>query len=822
MKIKRAGILLLACVLLVGNTLFFPVYAQTDDVSDGTVYYVDAQNGNDANSGTSTSSAWQSLDKVNHTVFEPGDSILLKRGGNWVGQSLQISCSGTKERPITFGCYGDDAAPLPYIECAFTEDMEDLPAADAVVYLKNVSYVTVENLALKNNTTNAGEQYNVKVEISDNYTSEGICIRGCTIVGSNPDKWSSWTHAQQDGIVVSSSKTNGQLGGIVIEDNHISNCKGVGIMVNGVYSGCDANGVINQKSGRNVEIRNNYLYNIGQDGIMVNNCVRPLVEHNIVNRSHSYSTSAHVAIWAFSCYNAVFRYNEAFNTQTTSDGQGYDCDYQCYYTTFEYNYSHDNQGGFMLICTEPKNWDGKEAFNVGSIVRYNISENDRKNTFSLTGHIKDTKIYNNTIYSGWENSCSSLFFIYSKDGRYGTNTAIINNIFYCERGGITLKNLTGTTFSNNLTYGTATGGAPKNDAEQTEDDGITASGNIRSKDPMFVDPGNGGTGIESCDAYALFDNSPALKAGQIIDDDLTTDFFGNPIDKSTPPNIGAYNGDGVPFVDDTPIYLDRFKMATDWENGEVGQTNEKIPNVLCGDTTKWLSTVYCHDDASKLAYGTGSTKGLRIHNDKTATSNTALHANIPAEYFLNTHGIRFYVDTNGKNVSGTVTFNGANMRYSIRYTPDQNWYYIHWDENFYDTKEYKTIKGSDERLQQTYNLLFHFSLPAGADLYFDDILLDYSFDPFTEPPREEIDVPITSSAPISPILFGDANDDQKVNGKDVLLIRQYLVGIVRADQFNLSNADVTGDQMVSGKDVLCIRQYLAGIITTFPNTDSLT
>jgi hypothetical protein len=51
---------------------------------------------------------------------------------------------------------------------------------------------------------------------------------------------------------------------------------------------------------------------------------------------------------------------------------------------FQYNLSHDNDGGFMLIC----NYGGlglpKSIGNIGTIIRYNISVYDRLDTFNMT------------------------------------------------------------------------------------------------------------------------------------------------------------------------------------------------------------------------------------------------------------------------------------------------------------------------------------------------------------------------------------------------------------------------------------------------------
>ena len=49
----------------------------------GTVYYIDATNGNDSNNGTSPTTAWNTISKVNSSIFIPGDSIKFKCGEEW-------------------------------------------------------------------------------------------------------------------------------------------------------------------------------------------------------------------------------------------------------------------------------------------------------------------------------------------------------------------------------------------------------------------------------------------------------------------------------------------------------------------------------------------------------------------------------------------------------------------------------------------------------------------------------------------------------------------------------------------------------------------
>ena len=79
-------------------------------VAPGTTYYVSSSLGNDGNNGTTTSTAWKTMAKVNGQTFQPGDSILLKRGDVW-NESLTPGSSGTAGNPIAFDAYGTGAAP---------------------------------------------------------------------------------------------------------------------------------------------------------------------------------------------------------------------------------------------------------------------------------------------------------------------------------------------------------------------------------------------------------------------------------------------------------------------------------------------------------------------------------------------------------------------------------------------------------------------------------------------------------------------------------------------------------------------------------------
>ena len=76
----------------------------------GPVTYFVSNVGDDANTGTLPTSPWRTIDKVNGATFQPGDSILFRRGDTW-REELEITSSGTVNAHITFGSYGQGHKP---------------------------------------------------------------------------------------------------------------------------------------------------------------------------------------------------------------------------------------------------------------------------------------------------------------------------------------------------------------------------------------------------------------------------------------------------------------------------------------------------------------------------------------------------------------------------------------------------------------------------------------------------------------------------------------------------------------------------------------
>jgi hypothetical protein len=288
-----------------------------------------------------------------------------------------------------------------------------------------------------------------------------------------------------------------------------------------------------------VVVRGNKLRDIGGDGIMVVETDGALIERNVVARANQRSEGYNVAIWVWSADNSVIQFNEAYGTKGQRDGEGFDSDWNSRNTLIQYNYSHDNEGGFLLICNEGGHSSSDSAGNVGTTVRYNISQNDGHRGITISGPVQGTLIYNNTLYIGAKQTVDAVLF--TDWGGWPSDTALYNNIFYAlgearighavsraKDGAHTsapgLGESRGNKFDSNVYFGHI---HPADDAH-----GLTA-------DPSFVAPGTGTQGRDSLRGYALQADSKARKSGMLAPENGSSDFFGTKFDKCGAIDRGA-------------------------------------------------------------------------------------------------------------------------------------------------------------------------------------------------------------------------------------------------------------------------------------------
>lgn len=365
---KLSLVLLLAGQLIVASA---SVYAAT--------YYVDSRHGNDSNSGISPSSSWKTLQKVNDGRFSPGDQILLRCGSRWEGQ-LAMSSSGTDGAPIVIDRYGK--GPLPRIDGQ--GKVED------VVRLVNVEEVEVRHLEITNHGALQKLRRGVMIAVVNYGTAHHILVSDLYIHDVNG---------------TNERKENGGILFQIIGDKVPSRFDGLTIERNIVWK-VDRSAIVGQstESSRtkwypsvHVVIRDNYAEDIGGDGIVPWTTDGALIEHNVVLHCNQRAGSYNAGIWPWSTDNSLFQLNEAAYTHTTLDGEGFDSDFNSRNTHFLYNYSHDNEGGFMLICTPVKRNPQENVGNTGTVIQYNISRNDHARIFNLSG-ADQTTVENNAIY----------------------------------------------------------------------------------------------------------------------------------------------------------------------------------------------------------------------------------------------------------------------------------------------------------------------------------------------------------------------------------------------------------------------------------------
>lgn len=141
-------------------------------VSSAKNYYIDARNGNDENKGTSSKSAWKSLEKVNSWNFSPGDTVFFLRNIEWKG-GLIIRCSGAEFNPVVYTSYGKGLAPViknPGVD------------REAAINIKS-DWVVVENLFICDShdsgiTINKGASHNIVRNNEVTRVGLGIVVLG--------------------------------------------------------------------------------------------------------------------------------------------------------------------------------------------------------------------------------------------------------------------------------------------------------------------------------------------------------------------------------------------------------------------------------------------------------------------------------------------------------------------------------------------------------------------------------------------------------------------------------------------------------------------
>lgn len=497
-------------------------------------YHVDSRDGDDTRDGTSPGRAWRSLAQANAVELEPGDHLLFRAGGEWTGQ-LKPRGSGRNGAPIVIDRYGEGPRPA----------IHGRGQVPWVFQLENQQYWEINHLELTNFTASGPPQRHRALEIRArdlgwvrHIRLKNLSVHDVNAVADYRDDGD--TVAKSFGgiaTIIEGDRVPTAWDGLLIEGCEIRDIGPMGlVMLSSWMKGHRENDPATWFPSRRVIIRGNTFERIARNGLVVRGCQSPLIEHNFFRECGR--TGSGNAMFVFHCDDALVQFNESSLTRYNpgdSDASGFDSDYNCRRSVFQYNYSHDNEYGFLLICA----LGGPRArgFNEGTIVRYNISENDSGNLIRFSGVPTGTLIHNNTFYAkpSMDNRRAPgdpPRIVYHKDWQgWSDGVVFANNIVFndCPSAVYELGQSRNNRYSHNLFFGHHPASEPADDSKITTD-------------PRFVGkPGSAGRGRAAAIAvYSLGAGSPALGAGTVQRNQPDRDFAGRTVEsKADRVDLGA-------------------------------------------------------------------------------------------------------------------------------------------------------------------------------------------------------------------------------------------------------------------------------------------
>jgi hypothetical protein len=343
-------------------------------------YFVDAEAGDDANSGTEAAKPWKSLEKAGALVLQPGDRLLFRAGREWQG-TLRIRGAGARQSRIFIGKYGDGA--LPRI---------DGGGARTAVTVVNASFLTIQDLEITNRGEQDGKTLRSGLEVSwaghwqppsakpaekEALDRPGRVVLRRLYVHDVQGVIRRRPHPnfyENAGIMIY-NRSKVDLSDVYVENCRLEDLRGVGCYIRctgwkGVGGATGPGAMIDD-----VRFCDNTIRRTAADGLIVTHGRGVFVAGNRcfdIGALGDRSTEAIAGIWVgWHCHDSVFQYNEVARTRCPrKDGNAFDVDNECTGThIFQYNYTHGNEGGPLMVMPSAR---GRVIY------RYNVSVNDFK------------------------------------------------------------------------------------------------------------------------------------------------------------------------------------------------------------------------------------------------------------------------------------------------------------------------------------------------------------------------------------------------------------------------------------------------------------
>ena len=533
------------------NKLFTLLFLLFSTSSFATAYYV-SSTGSDSNPGTSISDAWATINKVNSTVFLPGDKLYFEGGKTFSGSIyLNSSDANDPDNIFVISSYGTGRATIN-------------AGTSYGFYAYNTQGFSISNLILDGNSMSTSTDAGLILfaDVSGDVKFSNISISNMEVknFGSHGVRIGSWNNL--------TGYQNLALSKLSVHD-----VKANGIQIYGYTS----QSLIGWPH-KNVSISNCEVYNVtgfadpashegsgivvsGVDGGVIQYCV---AHDNGQNNTHCGGPGG---IWCWDSNHFTIQYCESYKNHSGSgcDGLGFDLDGGVINSVMQYNYSHDNDGsGYLLGQFENARPWGNNT------IRYNISENDGKVNEGSIGLFKGpgttmsgASIYNNTIYVSPQTVNSSECAVQFVNWATGIDhVAFYNNIFI-STGGVPFVNIPAgySAFFAGNTYWPSGGSFSiryQDKSYTSLSSWRTATGNEvvngrntgYNSDPLLTNAGSGGTvgfgnSLHSLSAYKIGNiSSPACNTALDLHslysiNTGTADFWGTALPGGSANDIGA-------------------------------------------------------------------------------------------------------------------------------------------------------------------------------------------------------------------------------------------------------------------------------------------
>jgi hypothetical protein len=454
------------------------------DESDYTVYYVDSGPlGSDANDGLSENTPFKSLSKVSAFTKGSKTKVLLKSGASFTGYLTLSNLNGTDTKPFIIDKYGGSERPI--INGNGVTSAVDIQEGN----------IRFRNIRVTNSNGNRGIHVAPKVAGA----FKNVQISGCrienvnwvgtdNIINVNPANLNVETicpnarYLRNNGGIVFEANTAASVGAswfedIFITNNEIFKVSYTGIWVNtqwgkrpGITWG--NNNYVDDTNGwypaKNIIVQNNDLSYTGGDAIVLIATKDSFLDHNTAMHANylGRSGSANAGIWPHSSINFVMQFNEVGYTHLqhgSTDGEGLNIDIACVNALVQYNYSHHNDGGGMLICNNKSEINGQERTgdHRGTVVRNNLFYDNGINSnvgafLTISSAVGKTSVYNNTVVltPRLMNPRLILSADWAKVGK-SSDFTFRNNIFVATStvtAGFELSYIVNCVFENNLAF----------------------------------------------------------------------------------------------------------------------------------------------------------------------------------------------------------------------------------------------------------------------------------------------------------------------------------------------------------------------------------